>query len=252
MDSAPATLPRLLTFPVSHYCEKARWALEHCGVSYREEPHLPLVHLRMTRRLGGRSVPLLATSDGVLRDSHAICEWADARSGAHALYPEDPAAARQVRELEAFLDRALGPPVRQWAYGYLLDEPALLRPCFTRGLPGVERMVAPVVLAFVRPMIRRGYGVRREGSAHARSRIDGALATVARRLEAGHRYLVGEAFTAADLTLAALAAPLACPPQYGGALPALAQLPAAMRADIESFRATRAGAAVLDCYARHR
>ena len=28
---------RLVTIPISHYCEKARWALERAGIRYREE-----------------------------------------------------------------------------------------------------------------------------------------------------------------------------------------------------------------------
>lgn len=36
MTSGPAP-SRLLTIPISHYCEKARWALEHAGIPYRED-----------------------------------------------------------------------------------------------------------------------------------------------------------------------------------------------------------------------
>ena len=31
----------LITIPLSHYCEKARWALDRVALSYREEPHAP-------------------------------------------------------------------------------------------------------------------------------------------------------------------------------------------------------------------
>ena len=35
----------LLTFPSSHYCEKARWALDYAGANYVEEPHFPAFHM---------------------------------------------------------------------------------------------------------------------------------------------------------------------------------------------------------------
>ena len=35
---------RLITIPISHFCEKARWALELAGLPYREEPHLQVIH----------------------------------------------------------------------------------------------------------------------------------------------------------------------------------------------------------------
>ena len=60
MPSASATAApraRLITIPFSHYCEKARWALDYCGVPYTEDAHLPGLHIRPTRRAGGGPSP---------------------------------------------------------------------------------------------------------------------------------------------------------------------------------------------------
>ena len=38
------TKPVLWHIPVSHYSEKARWALELAHLPYREEPHLQVIH----------------------------------------------------------------------------------------------------------------------------------------------------------------------------------------------------------------
>jgi glutathione S-transferase len=35
---------RLITIPVSHYCEKARWALTKLKLPYVEEAHMPPFH----------------------------------------------------------------------------------------------------------------------------------------------------------------------------------------------------------------
>jgi glutathione S-transferase len=57
---------RLVTIPISHYCEKARWALERAGLAYREEPHVQRIHRLAARRAGGgATVPVLVTPDGV-------------------------------------------------------------------------------------------------------------------------------------------------------------------------------------------
>ena len=66
---------RLITISFSHYCEKARWALDRAGVEYTEEAHLPLFHYTATYRNGGkRTVPLLVADAGktVVRDSTDI------------------------------------------------------------------------------------------------------------------------------------------------------------------------------------
>src|SRR5438270_1541709 len=88
----------LITIPISHYCEKARWALDRAGVAYREEPHLPLFHYTGTFRAGGgRTVPVLVTDDGVLADSTDIVAWADARRPG-SLLPESPAEALALED----------------------------------------------------------------------------------------------------------------------------------------------------------
>ncbi len=57
--------PLLVTIPISHYCEKARWALDRAGIAYREQPHIQLIHIAAARRAGGgRTVPVLVTGDG--------------------------------------------------------------------------------------------------------------------------------------------------------------------------------------------
>ncbi|HEX3343119.1 MAG TPA: glutathione S-transferase N-terminal domain-containing protein, partial [Polyangiaceae bacterium] len=54
-------MPTLLTIPFSHFCEKARWALDHTRVAYREEGHCPGLHRRAVKLASGKggSVPVL-------------------------------------------------------------------------------------------------------------------------------------------------------------------------------------------------
>ena len=73
---------------------------------------------------------------------------------------------------------------------------------------------------------------------------------VAARLDDGRRYLCGDAFTAADLAFAALAAPVLVPPQYGVALPQPVELPSDMAAAVQAFRDHPAGPSPCACFAR--
>ena len=118
--------PRLITIPLSHFCEKARWALDRAGIEYREEPHLPLVHRLHTTRVGCRSVPVLVVGSQAIRDSHAILQWAAAHGNDGRLYPADESLRARVIEIERYADRELGPHVRRWAYSHLLAAPLLL------------------------------------------------------------------------------------------------------------------------------
>src|SRR5262245_37734876 len=112
----PDVTARLITIPFSHYCEKARWALDRGGITYREEGHLPMLHWLSSRRAGGgRTVPVLVTGDRVIRDSTDILRWAE-DAGAGGLVPDDPAERAEVDRLEDWFDDVLGPHSRRWAY----------------------------------------------------------------------------------------------------------------------------------------
>jgi glutathione S-transferase len=105
----------LVTIAFSHYCEKARWALDRACVPYREEAYVPVTHLLGTLRRGGRSTPLLALPDRMLlTDSSAIVRYADAACPG-SLFPDDPALSAEVDALEDLFDEQLGPHVRRLA-----------------------------------------------------------------------------------------------------------------------------------------
>ena len=75
---------------------------------------------------------------------------------------------------------------------------------------------------------------------------------VGERLAEGRAYLCGESFTAADLTFAALAAPVLVPPEYGIPLPQPDELPASMAKVVRELRAHPAGAHALRMYREQR
>jgi glutathione S-transferase len=75
--SIPAAPVRLITIPVSHYCEKIRWALIRSQLPFVEDRHMPPFHRFFTSRVGGTSVPVLVTADRVLTDSADILQYID-------------------------------------------------------------------------------------------------------------------------------------------------------------------------------
>jgi glutathione S-transferase len=108
----------LITIPISHYCEKARWALDRAGIAHRESAHLQIIHRLVARRAGGgATVPVLVCGDRVLTDSAEIVIEADTRARfERRLYPDDRAAAAEARTLERDFDARLGPHGRLWMY----------------------------------------------------------------------------------------------------------------------------------------
>jgi glutathione S-transferase len=244
--------PRLITIPLSHYCEKARWALDCAGVDYVEERHVPLLHRSRTKKVGAKSVPVLVTAARTYADSGSIVRYADEHSRTSPLLPRNASLRQEAVELELYLDRELGPHARRWAYGELLDHASLLQPHFTSGAPTWERLVAPVALMIARPMIRSGYRVDPDSARLSLERVRDVFRWIDDKLSDDRPYLVGEGFGAADITFASLAAPLLLPPNYGGSFPALEDVPESTRHVVHEFRATRPGRFALAMYQSHR
>ena len=148
---------KLITIPISHYCEKARWALDRAGLPYRERAHMQCLHWVAVKRAGGgRTVPVLVTEDGVLSESSDILDYANARAPAdRRLYPEDAGLEQATRALERDFDARLGPQGRRWLYDGILDRRDLVKTYGPTGVPGWQRAALPVAIAPVKRIINR-------------------------------------------------------------------------------------------------
>lgn len=198
--SAPSGTPErpvLLRLPFSHYCRKAEACLGQAGIAY-DVLDVGLRRMPVPVHAAG-TVPVLRVGDALLTDSHDIALWADARAapGTTPLRTADPAVLDWMR----WADEVVGPLARRQAYRCAYNDPGAFtdRP----GLRVALRLWRPVLLR-----VLKAYRVRRFDAADAEEgpRV---VARVAAGLAAtGTGHLVGEHATAADLTVACLAAPL--------------------------------------------
>lgn len=244
---------KLITIPFSHYCEKARWALDRCAIPYVEDGHLPLFHYLPTKLAGARrTVPVLITDGVRLADSTEIVAWADAQRPS-GLIPDSraPAARADALALEDDFDRHLGPATRRWAYFYLLPRTDL-DAFLTRGVPRWEAMSLKLVRPLAVRMLKQGLRIDAEGVERSRVKIEETFATVAARLADGRRYLTGDRFTVADLTFAALASPVLLPREHPIGLPHAAELPEVAQTQVAAWRASPAGRFAQRLYTEHR
>lgn len=246
---------RLVTIPFSNYCEKARWALDAVGVAYEEEGHLPLFHYVPVKRAGGqRTVPVLVEGKGkaktIVADSTPIVEWADAKRPG-TLLPLDAVDRTAALQLEDDFDMQLGPSTRRWMYFQLLPRKDLL-PLLVKRVPKWEalslRLTRPAAVAYLRRQLK----LDAAGAQRSQAKIDAAFDRVSQQLADGRRFLVGNRFSVADLTFAALAASILLPAEHPIEMPPIDELSDDARGHVERWRASRAGQHALRMYATER
>lgn len=251
---------RLVTIRFSHYCEKARWALDRYGVPYDEDGHLPGFHVRAVKKVtrgekdsvgSAYSTPVLVTDDDdVLTDSRAIVRWASDRFGDGALYPSPEVDAWEER----FHDR-LGFHSRRLAYAFLFQTPSLLADLARANVGGLSSRVFSVASPLIAGRFQKAMGIDENTVEQSLAVVREELDVIDALLADGRRFLVGDSFTAADLAFACAAAPAVVvqPDEgFGAVLPAIASLPDACQTLAAECRARPGGELALRLFATER
>jgi glutathione S-transferase len=245
---------RLLTIPMSHYCEKARWGLAHAALDYVEEAHLQVFHYPPTLRYSkAGKVPVLVTAGQAIADSTAILQYLDRHHvpEARRLYPE--ALRSEVEALEERFDEQLGIETRRWVYHRFMALPPreVLRTA-AQNTPAWEQAMAPLLFPMMRRFLNTRLGISAGAVNAGCATITTVFDEVAAMLADGRPYLLGERFTAADLGFACMAAPVLLPPEYGIRLPTLEESPAAAQPEVQAWRAHPAGQFALRLFRERR
>ena len=245
---------RLLTIPISHFCEKARWALERARVEYVEERHVQGIHQIVARRAGGgTTVPVLVTDEGVFAESEDILRYADDYlEQERRLFPADPHRREEVVALCRELDAGLGPDGRRLMYAFMLELKGPMLRVNNQGVPAWEARMMSALWPVMTRWGRRELGIDADTVRVDEANVRRAFDAIAERLADGRPHLCGERFTAADLTFACLAAAVLVPPEYGVRLPQPDELPEHVARPVRAFREHPAGAYAMDLFRTER
>lgn len=205
---------RLLEFPHSHYCEKARWALDYKGVPFRAVPVMPGFHVITVRRYAqDTAVPVLLDGGRVVQGSGAIIDYLEQQHPAQPLTPADARERAECLAIEAEMDDRLGENLRRILYHWLLAYPDFIRYCFTYPMPAHKRALVGLIYPALRRKIYQTYVISPARVERSQREFERALAEIGQRLDGKH-YLVGERFTRADLSVAAMLSLLVMPPEH--------------------------------------
>lgn len=250
----------LVTIGPSHFCEKARWAMDIKGVPYVEDAHVPMFHWRRLRRHGVRTVPVVETDGQVLTHSTAIVAWADeVGTRGPRLLPEDPVARAEVERQVALWDDKVGAHARRPVYQAILPSASVTAQVF-EGCPSWELVALRAGFPIWRSLLVRGLGITPDKCARSQVRLIELFREASDLLDKSGAYLAGDTLTASDLTFASLSAIVLQPREYGWPLPdfdalvADGRLPDGQAAITfrDTLRATPAGQHAMRLYRERR
>lgn len=207
----------LYEFPHSHFCEIARWGMDHKGLRYSRHCVLPGYHAYYIKKIAPKShVPVLFDDGVYVQGSDEILNHLEVH------YPENSLnhslSKEQVRTMEADIASSIGVPLRRLCYAHLLERPELVRYFFMHRSSGIQNLVFRALYPMLSKRIRNTYNCTPSGAQSAKEEMARALDRYDRIL-GNAEYLGGEAFSRVDITFASLAVFMVMPEQYPVAWP---------------------------------
>ncbi len=244
---------KLITINISHYCEKVRWALDYLNVEYIEEHHAPPFHRVHTKKYGGVTVPVLVTEQQNFCDSTDILRYLNSIAPEDKkLYPNDIKLRKEVEQLEELFDSQLGVATRCLGYYFALQNSWKVPLIWTKGTSWSEKIGCILSFPMIVKMLKHSYQVNETQKNIALQNIKNIFSIVDKKLAPEKKYLVGDKISAADISFAALAAPLLRPrnhPIYSAKTNNTSQ---EMVNIVKDLRKTRPGKFALRLYSKSR
>jgi len=212
----------------SHYVEKVRWALDYKGVDWAAVDVDPFTkrqmqHLQCKTTLdSGYELHTVPTIDdkatgSVVGDSSEILAYLERVYPTPALYPAEAVEREEVTRWMLWLDSTLGLAARRLAYTQIaLEYPGLLAELFLPRMAGAgdgRNFKGRLAGALIAGVLTRRFRFLHNRADRVFEHLEQCLLTAAQRLSS-RDYLVGDRFTAADLTLAALLRPVMVVPFF--------------------------------------
>lgn len=249
MKPTPSDRPVLWHLAMSHYNEKARWALDYKRVAHVRRATMPAASALVGKRLAGSdTLPLMTVGENVYADSTEIIAALEEISPDPPLYPQGPVDRKRALELEERFDLGIGRTVRQVGYQSVLADPKMAIEMLSLGGPPSRKRAVSLIFPVIAPAMKKRFMVPSPGDDAPLTELEGEIDFIEGEVgESG--YLVGDGFSVADLTAAALLAPVVCPEAMPEGMPAF---PSDFQQTSRELL-TRPGAAwARDIYLRHR
>ncbi len=198
----------LYQFPLSHFCEKARWLLDYKELEYTAHNLMPGVHRAFAQlKTGQNKLPILRDGEQWIADSTQIALYLDDQYPEHALLRADADLRQQALEINE-LSVELGRHVRRWALSHVLKENEESLDILI-GEKGYLRQFEKYSKPLIKALVSKGYQLDSDRVEHSKEAMQSIIEELNGRLiQHGCRYLVGDRLGLADIAVCSMLAPI--------------------------------------------
>ncbi|MCB0219527.1 MAG: glutathione S-transferase [Chrysiogenetes bacterium] len=204
----------LIALGLSPWSEKARWALDHSGIDYRESEYTPMLgeywlRWRLRKFSGRVSVPALIGKEVRLTDSFEIARFADEhRTRGERLFPHELIA--QIEEWNARSERATD-STRALLIERMLGDREALSEALPPMIPAPIRLSLTALAAQGSRFLRRKYRAREKSPTDHENLIRTELTVLRGALDGGD--YIYDTLSYADIAMAVVLQFLIPPPE---------------------------------------
>ena len=198
----------LYQFPLSHFCEKARWLLDHKELDFVAQNVVPGVHRAFAQlKTGQNKLPILRDQDNLVADTTEIALYLDERYPEHRLLRNEAQLRKEALDVNA-LANDLELHVRRWGLAHALsdNDQSLL---IMWGEKGYLRKFEKYTKPLMKTLMSKGYELNAEKIEHSKAEMQRLIEVLNEKLIANHgRYFVGDRLGLADIAVCSMLAPV--------------------------------------------
>ena len=198
----------LYQFPLSHFCEKARWLLDHKELDFVAQNVVPGVHRAFAQlKTGQNKLPILRDQDKWVADTTEIALYLDERYPEHRLLRNEAQLRKEALDVNA-LANDLGLHVRRWGLAHALSDNGQSLQIML-GEKGYLRKFEKYTKPLMKTLMSKGYELNAEKIEHSKAEMQRLIEVLNEKLIANHgRYFVGDRLGLADIAVCSMLAPV--------------------------------------------
>ena len=198
----------LYQFPLSHYCEKARWLLDHKELDFIAQNITPGVHRAFAQlKTGQNKLPILKDGEKFIAGTTQIALYLDDVYPEHRLIRGDSSQREKIIELDD-LANEMGIHVRRWGLAHALVESDESLEIII-GEKGYLRQFEKFSKPIIKSLMSKHYQLDNERVEQSKYSLDMMVESLNKILvENGCRYFVGDRLGLADIAVCSMLAPL--------------------------------------------